>query len=121
VAAAGRNHFLHRLILLAFVGPCPPGKECCHYDGDPANNRLENLRWDTRKSNAADRTRHGTMHMPVKRGSSNGLAKLDEAQVVRMRQLRAEGARVDALAALFGVSRNTASAILNRRTWSHVP
>ena len=50
---------VHRLVLLAFVGPCPPGLEACHYDDDPANNALSNLRWDTRKANHADRTRNG--------------------------------------------------------------
>jgi hypothetical protein len=34
--------------------------ECCHYDGDPANNRVGNLRWDTRSSNNLDAVRHGT-------------------------------------------------------------
>jgi hypothetical protein len=29
--------------LEAFVGPRPPGLVCCHEDGDPANNRVENL------------------------------------------------------------------------------
>lgn len=55
----GRRSFLvHQLVLTAFVGPCPPGLECCHGDGDPTNNRLGNLRWDTRPSNMADRRRH---------------------------------------------------------------
>lgn len=59
----GRQGFLiHRLVLLAFVGPPPPGTECCHGPGGPADNRLVNLRWDTRVENMADRVRHGTLH-----------------------------------------------------------
>lgn len=50
---------VHILVLTAFVGPRPKGHHCCHYDGDPANSRLENLRWDTPSSNALDRIRHG--------------------------------------------------------------
>lgn len=50
---------VHRLVLEAFVGPCPPGMECCHNNGDPSDNRVENLRWDTKKSNAADKRKHG--------------------------------------------------------------
>src|SRR4051794_35697091 len=38
--------YIHHLVLDAFVGPRPPGLICCHWDGDPANNHLENLRWD---------------------------------------------------------------------------
>jgi hypothetical protein len=51
---------VHQLVLLGFVGPAPRGMEGCHNDGVPTNNRLENLRWDTRKANVADAIRHGT-------------------------------------------------------------
>ncbi|MEW1706979.1 NUMOD4 motif-containing HNH endonuclease [Microbacterium sp. NPDC089190] len=51
---------IHQLVLEAFVGPRPPGHETCHNDGDPSNNRLENLRWDTQSENTRDRVVHGT-------------------------------------------------------------
>jgi hypothetical protein len=57
-----RTHRVHRLVLEAFVGPCPPGLMGCHGNGNPADNRLENLRWDTAKGNAADSIRHGTCY-----------------------------------------------------------
>lgn len=59
---AGRqlNRGVGSLVLSAFVGPCPPGLECCHNDGDSTNNRLTNLRWDTHSSNVFDQVRHGT-------------------------------------------------------------
>lgn len=47
------------LVLLAFVGPKPPGYECCHGDGDPSHNWLGNLRWDTHSENMNDKVRHG--------------------------------------------------------------
>lgn len=50
---------VHVLVLEAFVGPRPDGLFCCHNDGDPGNNRLENLRWDTRSANNIDILRHG--------------------------------------------------------------
>ena len=46
------------LVLEAFIGPCPDGLECCHYDDDPFNNCLENLRWDTHAANMADYARN---------------------------------------------------------------
>ena len=55
-----RRSLTHRLVLTAFVGPCPPDMEGCHNDGNPANPNLTNLRWDTKINNAADRKRHGT-------------------------------------------------------------
>lgn len=51
---------VHHLVLEAFVGPRPLAMEGCHGDGDPANNHLSNLRWDTRPENARDTVRHGT-------------------------------------------------------------
>ena len=51
---------VHRLVLTAFVEPCPDGLEGCHDDGVPAHNYVENLRWDTRTNNHLDQVRHGT-------------------------------------------------------------
>lgn len=50
---------VHPIVLEAFIGPRPPGMECCHNDGDPANNTLSNLRWDTKKANEFDAVRVG--------------------------------------------------------------
>lgn len=50
----------HQIVLLAFVGPRPVGHEVRHLDGNPENNRLENLRYGTPSENAADKLRHGT-------------------------------------------------------------
>lgn len=50
---------VHRLVLEAFVGPCPPGMECRHFpDNDTANNRLTNLGWATPVLNMLDRRVH---------------------------------------------------------------
>lgn len=51
---------VHRLVLLAFVGPRPPQREVAHWDGDPANNLLSNLRYATKSENYQDSVRHGT-------------------------------------------------------------
>jgi hypothetical protein len=49
------------LVLEAFAGPRPsPNIDCCHNDGDRANDALSNLRWDTKKANYADMATHGT-------------------------------------------------------------
>lgn len=50
---------VHRLVLMAFVGDCPNGMECCHNNGITNDNRIENLRWDTHKNNNKDRKNHG--------------------------------------------------------------
>lgn len=50
---------IHTLVLLAFVGPCPPDHECCHGPTGAGDNRLSNLRWGTRSSNKLDQRRDG--------------------------------------------------------------
>ena len=50
----GKNRPIHQLVLLAFVGPRPDGCEVCHNNSVPSDNRLENLRYDTRHSNRVD-------------------------------------------------------------------
>lgn len=108
----------HRLVLLAFVGPCPPGMEGCHFpDRNPENNRLENLRWDTKEANEADRIAHGTDN----RGSKHGMSKLTEELVREMRRLYDSGACVQkALCDRFGVNASTVNSVVRRHTWKHV-
>ena len=55
-----QRHYIHRLVLHAFVGEPVPGQEGCHNDGDARNNRVSNLRWDSRSENVLDMVRHGT-------------------------------------------------------------
>lgn len=50
---------VHRLVLEAFVGPCPEGMEACHWNDEPADNRVINLRWASRSENLYDRSRNG--------------------------------------------------------------
>jgi hypothetical protein len=108
--------YVHRLVLEAFVGPCPDGMAACHNDGDTSNNRLANLRWDTHQANALDKLFHDTMPM----GSKVYCAKLTEADIPVIFALRAEGLSQQAIADRLGVSQTVISAILRGKTWSHV-
>ncbi len=54
--------WIHRLVLEAFVGPAPAGKVCCHWDDDPTNNHVGNLRWATKGDNTRDAVRNGIHH-----------------------------------------------------------
>jgi len=55
----GNSRCVHELVLLAFVGPAPIKHECRHLNGNPVDNRLENLKWGTRSENIKDKTAHG--------------------------------------------------------------
>lgn len=111
-----KTAYVHHLVLTAFVGPMPPGQEACHGDGNPKNNRKDNLRWGTRVDNHADKTLHGTSVI----GERHPMAKLTEETVRAMRQRVAEGAAPSAIYAEFGVSRMTAYRAATGRSWSHL-
>lgn len=57
-----RKYLVHRLVMEAFVGPCPDGMEVCH-DPDPTrtNCRLDNLKYADHFENMADAIRHGNI------------------------------------------------------------
>lgn len=69
---AKRTQWVHRLILLAFHGDPPEGTEALHRDGDPKNNRIENLEWGTRSENALDQVRHGVHFCAAKTHCPHG-------------------------------------------------
>lgn len=108
---------VHRLVLLAFVGPCPEGMEACHNNGDRRDNRLENLRWDTRRKNIQDREKHGM----TARGKRHGKSKLTEEDVVKIRHLFGKcGYTSRTLGRMFNVSYMTVYHAVVRNTWKHV-
>lgn len=108
--------YVHELVLEAHLGPRPEGTVCCHYDGNPFNNNLANLRFDTRRANADDARRHGTL----RRGEAINTAKLREADVLEIRRLRSEGTKLSELAARFSVAWYTIRDIVRGRTWKHL-
>jgi hypothetical protein len=91
---------IHRLVLEAFVGPCPEGMEACHRDDNPANNRLENLRWDTHVSNCEDRTRNR-----VNVGEKNATTRLSNGDVREIRAMHVAGKTYNEICERFGIGR----------------
>lgn len=113
----GKQHFIHRLVLEAFVGPCPPGLQGCHKDDDPLNNHLGNLRWDTQKANAEDSVRNGKQI----KGIQCHTAKLTEGKVKEIRESSSKGESVTSLAKRFFVAEHSIRCVIKRKTWKHVP
>jgi len=110
--------YVHRLVMEAFVGPCPEGQEVLHDDNDTANNRRTNLRYGTRVENTADKFRHGTFVL----GTQHFNAKLTDDAVREIRRLYAEGDHTQAgLAKRYGVTQSIIGRVVLRKGWKHVP
>lgn len=110
-----RNARVHVLILTGFVGAARNDQYvACHNDGNPANNRLVNLRWGTQSSNQADRVLHGTSN----RGERNHTAQLtwDKVREIRRRH-STEEVSMRELARQYSVGHTTIINIVNNKTW----
>lgn len=120
--------YVHRLVLEAFVGPCPAGMECRHFpNAAPTDNRLVNLSWGTRIENAEDKVTHGTTLRgrtkppeTVLRGDAHGRRKLSSEQVLTIRELLSGGVSQSELAEEYGVTYATINNIRLRKNWSHL-
>jgi hypothetical protein len=66
LANRGRTFDVHVLVAAAFIGPRGANEETRHLDGDPINNRRENLAYGTKSENNRDRVAHGTHHNAAK-------------------------------------------------------
>jgi hypothetical protein len=107
---------VHRTILETFKGMCPKGMVGCHLDGNSYNNKTRNLKWATQKENISHKNKHGTMPL----GSKHHNAILHEQDIPKIRLLAKQGMIYKDIAKLYNVSKPTITAIVNKRTWSHI-
>lgn len=108
----GKTVKVHIVVLEHFVGPCPPGKQCRHLNGNPSDDRWpENLKWGTQQENEQDKIRHGTDNSRERNPSS----KLTESDIIDIRKSDWSGRQ---LAIKYKVSPRTIQNILHGRTWN---
>ena len=105
--------YIHNLVAETFIGERPEGMETAHNDGDPSNNRLDNIRYCSAKENNADKLLHGT-HM---KGNTHPKRILSQEDVDYIRNCLRKGENQNNLAKQFGVARTTISAIATERSW----
>lgn len=111
---------IHRLVLEAFVGPCPDNMETCHNNGNKLDNRLENLRWDTHSHNARDSIKHGTF-AGLKVGENSNSHKLTENDVRVLISMYQTGLFTQTtLVGIFNIRHAQVSRIVNKQSWRHL-
>ncbi len=112
------DFWTHRLIAETFI-PNPKNlTDINHIDGNPSNNKIENLEWCTRSENMQHAHRTGLIKMP--KGSKHHSAKLTEEQVLLIRHRRSNGQTATALGKEFKVSQRTISEICLKHIWKHI-
>ncbi len=108
--------YVHRLVLLTFVGPCPPNHEGCHGSNGKKNNSLANLYYGTHSKNCnEDKLRDGTALI----GSKHHQAKLTEEQVLEIRKLHGKLSQRK-IAETYGVLQQQISRIQSKQRWAHI-
>lgn len=113
VKILGRTALVHRLIMLAFLGPPAEGMAVAHNDGNRQNSRLDNLRYATHRENCADKNRHGTQRS----GENHPNAKISNATACSIR-VDAEFLSIREITAKYGICRSAAYRIIRGQSWA---
>lgn len=117
VTLRGWGTGVHRLVLLAFVGPPPsPEYQAAHQDHDPGNNRLDNLKWMTPLANTRMQRERGTTVCGEKQGQSRFTAD----DIREMRAMAERGVKTWAIADHFHTWQRTVADIIERKAWRHI-
>ena len=98
---------IHTLVMLAFVGSRPENELVRHLDGNPKNNRLDNLMYGGSRANVIDIYRCG---------KTNGVLTIN--QVLEIRELLKNGSNNIDLAEKYGVGKESIRDIKNRKTFN---
>lgn len=104
-----KSPFVHALVLLAFVGPKPPGLQINHKDGNKQNNSLCNLEYCTASENNCHALRTGLRVMLRAEKHWNG--RLTDEDVAQIRILLLAGNSQPSIASLFKVTQSHISHI----------
>ncbi len=115
VAGQVRLRLVHQLVLETFVGPAN-GRQGRHGRGGKLDNSIANLSYGTPQDNSDDKYRDGTMAC----GERQGHARFTAADIRDMRQRRAEGEVLKAIALRYATAPTVVSRIVRRESWAHL-
>ena len=107
---------VHALVIEAFIGPRPLGKEVNHRDGNPRNNHISNLEYVTRRENH----RHASTLGLLAFGTRNGAHKLTHQQVYSILKLIDQKIPDTQISKKFHVCPETIRKIRLGKTWSRL-
>lgn len=109
-----RQHYVHRLVARAFIGPCPDGHEVNHIDGDKSNNCVENLEYVTRAGNMAHAKAMGKAGLC---GEQNYACRHSEEKIRRGYEMVKSGMQYKQVAEAVGVSQGALESACRGVNW----
>lgn len=109
-----QTRYVHRLIMSAFVGPCPEGLIVCHNDDNPDHNHLSNLRYDTPQSNVHDAIASGNWQ------PGEAVKKLTPNDVITIRNMALNRITYRAIARRYPIQPTAVYAICSGHTYGDV-
>ena len=114
---AQRHYQVHRAVAEAFFGRCPKGLEVNHKDGNPLNNRVENLEYVTKKGNMRHAHQNGLMH--PRYGEQHPHAKLTGREARAILAVRGKVSSTE-LAKRYGLCPSAITRIWTGARWGHL-
>ena len=119
----GKNILAHRYAYELYREKIPSGMFVCHKCDNPPCVNPEHLFLGTNLDNFQDMVKKGRASFVnehrIVRGEENGLSKLKENQVRKIKQLSATHSQ-SALSKMFNCHQTNIHYILSGKTWSHV-
>jgi len=112
-----KKFYVHRLVAETFLGEIPKNMVVNHKDGNKLNNHVSNLEIVTSKENNDHAKANCLLNI---KGSSHGKSKLNEQQVLKIKQMFIDGYSDKEIASIYDVSRGTINPIRRNKTWKHV-
>lgn len=106
----------HRLVWYHFNGPIPIGLTINHINGVKTDNHPANLELATHQEQTLHAL-HVIKTRVARSGEKNGMARLTQADVAKIRKKIENGSKHKDVAEEFGVSRPTIGHVVHKRTW----
>ncbi len=114
-----KSFSIHKLVACHFIENPNNLPQINHIDCDKSNNKADNLEWCDNLYNHLHAKANGLFK--YHKGSNHGMAKLNESQVEKMREMYKSGLYTHKqLGVLFGIERGAVTGIINRKTWKHI-
>lgn len=114
----GKLYSAHRVVLEAWEQRPSEQHVALHSCDNPPCISVLHLRWGTQADNTADAIARGRYVKMI--GTTNGRAKISDSDVIEIRKLSGTGPTQRQIGEKFGISNQTVSNIITKKSWKHL-